>query len=77
MFRGRLLEESLRTERIAVEELLAAVRGAGAASLREIEAVAIETDGTLSVIRQAPPPEEPDQVMEQVRGSPPQEPHSN
>jgi uncharacterized membrane protein YcaP (DUF421 family) len=50
-FEGRYLDGSLRRERVAREEVRAAVRAAGVASLDEVTAVVLETDGTFSVVR--------------------------
>jgi uncharacterized membrane protein YcaP (DUF421 family) len=49
-FRGRFLEEALRSERVTEEEILAAVRAQGVADLAGVDAVVLETDGTFSVI---------------------------
>lgn len=48
--RGEVLESSLRLERITHDEVLAAVRRAGIGGLAEVEAVVLETDGSISVI---------------------------
>lgn len=48
--RGRVLEDAMKRERVAEEELLAAARGSGHADLSEVETVVLETDGTFSVI---------------------------
>jgi uncharacterized membrane protein YcaP (DUF421 family) len=53
LHRGRLLGGAMRAERITREEILAALRASGAADMRAIAAVVLETDGTLSVIPQA------------------------
>lgn len=50
-FEGRYLDETLLRERVAREEVLAAVRAAGIASLDDVAAVVLETDGTFSVVR--------------------------
>lgn len=47
---GRMLQAALRNERVAREEVMAAVRAAGYDSLEQVEAVILETDGTFSVI---------------------------
>lgn len=47
---GRLLEETLKRERVTPGEVLAAIRSNGNASMEDIEAVVLETDGTFSVI---------------------------
>lgn len=49
-FRGRLLEGNLRRERVTREEVLAAMRSAGAPDAGQVDAVVLETDGTFSVI---------------------------
>lgn len=48
--RGRFLRGAMRRERVNEEEVRSAVRNAGRASISEIEAVVLETDGSLSVI---------------------------
>lgn len=47
---GEFLHQAMRRERVVVEEVLQAVRSAGMASLAEIRAVVLETDGTFSVV---------------------------
>ena len=51
LHRGRLLPEALRQERVTGEEIRAAVRSEGIASLDEVAAVVLETDGSFSVLR--------------------------
>ena len=53
LHRGRFLEGAMKAERITHEEILAAVRASGAADLRDVAAVVLETDGTLSIIPDA------------------------
>ena len=53
-FRGRFLEAMLRKERVTEEEIVAAVRAQGIASLTSVQAVVLETDGSFSVIAGAP-----------------------
>ena len=47
---GELNEAALREERMSAEEVHSALRSSGIASLAEVEAVVLETDGTVSVI---------------------------
>jgi uncharacterized membrane protein YcaP (DUF421 family) len=54
LHRGRMLKAGLLEERVTEEEILAAIRGSGRASLGEIDAVVLETDGSFSVIGSAP-----------------------
>lgn len=48
---GRFLGKAMRAERITREEVLATVRASGLASLSEVAAIVLETDGTVSVIK--------------------------
>lgn len=48
---GRFLDQALRTQRVTREEVLAAIRGSGAASPHCVGAVVLETEGTLTVLR--------------------------
>jgi uncharacterized membrane protein YcaP (DUF421 family) len=50
VLRGLLLANSLREERVVEEEVLAALRQQGIASLAGVEAVILETDGSFSVV---------------------------
>lgn len=51
LYRGEFLPAALRRARVAQDEVRAAVRSAGLASLNEAEAVVLETDGSFSVVR--------------------------
>lgn len=51
LYRGEFLPAALRQARVTEDDVLAAVRSAGLASLREAEAVVLETDGSFSVVR--------------------------
>jgi uncharacterized membrane protein YcaP (DUF421 family) len=50
---GRILAQAMREARMKEEELLQAVRNQGIASLAEVTAVVLETNGSLSVIRRS------------------------
>jgi uncharacterized membrane protein YcaP (DUF421 family) len=52
LHRGHLLHDALRAERVTVEEVRAAARSQGLASLEEVGAIVLETDGTFSVLRE-------------------------
>jgi uncharacterized membrane protein YcaP (DUF421 family) len=47
---GRMVEEALLAERVAPEEIMAALRASGHADFGEVHAVVLETDGTFSVV---------------------------
>jgi uncharacterized membrane protein YcaP (DUF421 family) len=53
LYRGVMLPDALRKARVAEDEVRAAVRSAGVASLERIEAVVLETDGSFSVVEHA------------------------
>jgi uncharacterized membrane protein YcaP (DUF421 family) len=50
-YRGQLITEALRRERLSPDEVYAAIRGSGAGTLESIGAVVLESDGSLSVVR--------------------------
>jgi len=58
LYRGDLIPDALIRARIARDEVLAAVRGAGKLRLGEVGAVVLEADGSLSVLPEAPAPSE-------------------
>jgi uncharacterized membrane protein YcaP (DUF421 family) len=51
LYRGEFLDAALRHERVTHEEIRSAVRSAGIASLRDVHAVVLETDGSFSIVR--------------------------
>ena len=53
LHRGELLHGALRHQRVTEAEVLAAIRSQGIASIDEVEAVVLETDGSFSTIRRA------------------------
>ena len=53
MHRGEPLPSALRRTRVTESELRAALRGAGFADGQDAEAVILETDGSLSVVRRS------------------------
>ncbi len=65
LFRGEFLPDALRRSRVTEEEVCAAIRASGLASLNEAEAVVLETDGSFSVVR--PGVEEGRSSLEGVR----------
>lgn len=54
LYRGGFLEVPMRRARVTEGEIRQAARGSGRASLQDVEAVVLETDGTLSVLSSAP-----------------------
>ncbi|RUR33415.1 DUF421 domain-containing protein [Vreelandella andesensis] len=52
LYRGKFLTASLRRARVTKDEVRSAVRSSGLASLEAAQAVVLETDGSLSVVKQ-------------------------
>lgn len=50
-FRGRILHDALRRERVTEAELRTAIREHGAGSFEEVEAVVLESDGRFAVVK--------------------------
>lgn len=53
--KGEIFESALRKARLTKEELEQGARNAGASGLETIDAILLETDGSLSIIQQAGP----------------------
>lgn len=51
---GRLLEQAMKKERVTDTDILAAVRQRGPGDLRDVAAVVLETDGSLTVLESLP-----------------------
>lgn len=51
---GNFLEDTMKKERINRVEILQAIRNQGKGSLEEVQAVVLETDGSMSVIQGEP-----------------------
>ena len=50
IYKGRLLQDALRTNRISINEFLSAVRGAGVGDILDIEYALVEPNGSVSII---------------------------
>jgi len=48
---GRFLEQALAAQRVTKDDVLSALRSSGAGDLTEINAVVLETDGSMSVLK--------------------------
>lgn len=71
-FRGQFLEDALSKERVTKNELRAAVRQQGIASMENVEAIVLETDGSVSVL-QKPDALPLDSTLKNVQHHPTQE----
>jgi uncharacterized membrane protein YcaP (DUF421 family) len=56
LYRGQFLPDQMRRARVVDAEVLAAVRAQGIASIGQVEAVVLETDGTFAVVRSSDEP---------------------
>ncbi len=54
VYRDGFLHEAMREERVTADELRQAARSQGHADLDEVGAIVLESDGTLSILGQAP-----------------------
>jgi uncharacterized membrane protein YcaP (DUF421 family) len=62
-FEGRFLNQALRRERVTEAEVRAAVRSQGFSEMESVAAVVLETDGSLTVLRN-----QDDQVFTSLKG---------
>jgi uncharacterized membrane protein YcaP (DUF421 family) len=51
VYKGDLLQDAMRKERVNADEIYAIIREKGVGSIQEVDAVILETDGSLSVIK--------------------------
>lgn len=65
--RGEFLRDAMRRERVTEGEVLAAVREQGTTAVEHVEAVVLETAGTISVLRKS---DVTPSSLRQVRGMP-------
>jgi len=52
-YKGEFLKEKINQERVLEVEILQAARSSGIDSMEQVEAVVLETDGTMSVIKKS------------------------
>lgn len=52
LYRGEFITTSMRKARVTQDEVQSAIRGSGIADMKAVEAVVLETDGSISVIKQ-------------------------
>ncbi len=74
LHQGEFLHGQMRRARVVEAEIRAAVREQGIASLEEVEAVVLETDGSFSVIKQGGGTSAPsalDPILSRARGRTP------
>lgn len=69
-YRGELLPDAMRKERVSERELMSAVRESGRSTLEEVEAVVLETDATFSVLGKKETQEQ-NSALQGVTGFPP------
>jgi uncharacterized membrane protein YcaP (DUF421 family) len=58
-YKGELLRQNMLSERIVEDEVFAVLREKGFSSLQEADAIVLETDGSMSVIKQIKNPDAP------------------
>ncbi|MEO5733736.1 MAG: YetF domain-containing protein, partial [Rubrivivax sp.] len=54
LFRGSFVDRAMREQRVTESEVRAAIRSGGAAAIEDVYAVVLETDGSFSVLKDAP-----------------------
>jgi uncharacterized membrane protein YcaP (DUF421 family) len=68
LYRGKVLQDALREERVLEEELQAALRAQGFARYEDTDLVVLETDGSFTAVSSLP--EGPSAATDGVRGLP-------
>ncbi len=72
VYQGEMLKEAMKSERVAESEILTAVRENGQNSIENVEAVVLENNGSLSVLRKGDSEIEEDgkHALKDVKGEP-------
>ena len=52
VYKGKMLENVMKKERIAKDEIFALVREKGLSNLEEVDAIVLETDGSLTLVKE-------------------------
>ncbi|HEY9120077.1 MAG TPA: YetF domain-containing protein [Marinobacter sp.] len=68
LYRGEFMPAALRKARVTEDEVRSAVRSSGVPALEDVEAVVLETDGSLSVVQRSP--QSGSSSLEGVQGQP-------
>lgn len=68
LYKGEILSDQLISERITLEEIHVAARKKGISSLKEVDAIILETTGDLTIISDIHPAQAP--TMEEVKNVP-------
>jgi uncharacterized membrane protein YcaP (DUF421 family) len=55
-YRGQIIHQAMHSERVTEDELIAALREQGIHNQAEVEAIVLETEGTLSIIKKGSEP---------------------
>ncbi|GJD78931.1 MULTISPECIES: DUF421 domain-containing protein [Methylobacteriaceae] len=71
LHRGQFLDRALRDQRVTREEVLAALRSQGAVDVASVDAVVLETDGSLSVMTEKTDTSVESGTLRNVVGAPP------
>lgn len=68
-YKGELLHETLKKERITVEEVFVAVRQRGLLDLGDIHAVVLETTGSINIVPKAKATDKESETEDQSKGA--------
>jgi len=58
VFQGHFLRQAMKRERVTEEEILAVLREKGIGDAKQVDAVVLESEGSLSVIQQVEHPQQ-------------------
>lgn len=71
LYKGKLLKDVLKKERITLEEIHVAVRKKGISDLQQVEAIVLETTGDITIVKEFS--REPAETMQHVKRYPEQQ----
>lgn len=65
LYKGEMIEENLKKERITIEEINSAAREKGFSDLREIDMIILETTGDITIIKEI---QNPNGTIKNIKG---------
>ncbi len=70
LYKGELLDDVMKRERITIEEINMKARGSGITNLNEVEVIVLETTGDITIISKSEKSNTGDETLKNVSGYP-------
>lgn len=70
LYKGELLDDAMKRERITIEEIYMKARASGITNLNEVEVIVLETTGDITIILKSEKSSTSDETLKNVSGYP-------